>query len=542
MKIIKNSMAILFSLIIMLQFIIIPSWASASASVSINKSSLSIGETLTVKVTYTNSPNPIGAVEGYLSFNSSVLEFVSGDGNTNLFSGSKVKMINTGDGSGKSLSFSMSFKCKAAGSSSLSVSGTVLDLETEQGASVSTSKSVTVKSSEALSTVATLKSLSGSYGNLTPKFSSNVTSYSVTIPNNITTYTINAVPTHEKAKTEYFGSKDMKVGKNTRSVVVTAEDGVTKKTYTITITRTENSNASSKPTSSSDISSEEISSEISNEFIIGENKYTVLTEWQVGTKIPVGFEAIEYSLNGKYIAALKSIGGTILVYAADESQNECFVIYDENSNIYSDFHAIEYEEKSYILTERDRTAPVPTDFFPSKKEIGGVMTDVWMNEKGETLIYATDTDGKFGFFKYDQESGKIEFFSFEPEPESVTSSEPEQKSWFENLKDDNETLFKIVVIETGIIIILLIILIVLLCLYLNKSKRGDDNYYDENDDSPYYDDYIDNGFGGDEFTNQVISEEFGSEICDEQFSGEATDEEFNGEISDDFRQLFDVIE
>ena len=70
MKIIKNSMAILFSLIIMLQFIIIPSWASASASVSINKSSLSIGETLTVKVTYTNSPNPIGAVEGYLSFNS----------------------------------------------------------------------------------------------------------------------------------------------------------------------------------------------------------------------------------------------------------------------------------------------------------------------------------------------------------------------------------------------------------------------------------------------------------------------------------------
>ena len=525
MKTIKKITAILFSLIIMLQFIMIPSSASASASISINKSSLSIGETLTVKVTFTNSPNPIGAVEGYLSFNSSVLEFSTGDGNTNLFSGSKVKMINTGDGSGKSLSFSMSFKCKAAGSSSLSVSGTVLDLETEQGASASTSKSVTVKSSEALSTVATLKSLSGSYGNLNPKFSSNVTSYSVTIPNNIKTYTINAVPTHSKAKTEYFGSKDMKVGKNTRSVVVTAEDGVTKKTYTITITRTESSTASSKPTSSTATSSEEaISSEISNEFTIGENAYTVLTEWHVETKIPAGFEAIEYSLNGKNIAALKSIGGTILVCAADESQNKDFVIYDEDMSSYLEFQAIEYEDKSYILTERDRTAPVPTDFFPSKKEIGGVMTDIWMNEKGETLIYATDTDGKTGFFQYDQESGKIEFFSFEPEPESVSSSEPEQKSWLENLKEDNETLFKIAVIEAGIIIILLIILIVLLCLYLNKHKRNDDNYYNENGNFPYDDEYIDDGFNNDEYANEVI------------------DEEFNGEISDDFKQLFDVIE
>ena len=516
MKIIKKTMAVLFALIIMLQFVMIPSYAKSSGSLSLSASSLSIGKTLTVTVTFSNSPNPIGAVEGYLTFNSSVLDYVPST-NSSLASGSKVKMIGVGDGSSNSITFSVKFTCKAAGSSSLSLSGSVLDYDTEKSASVSASRSVTVTGSSSLSNDATLKSLVGSYGSFSPKFSSKVTSYSITIPNNVTTYTITATPTNSKAKTEYFGSMNMQVGKNTRSVVVTAEDGVTKKTYTVTVTRKEGAASSQKPSTSSGISSSEaVSSEMTNEFSIGENKYTVLDEWQADTKLPAGFEATEYLLNEKTIAALKSSGGTILVYSADQSGNKSFVIYDEENNEYSAFHALEYEEKSYMLTERDRTAPVPTDFYPVKKNIGGEMTDTWTNEKGETLIYATDTDGKCGFFLYDETSGKIEFFSFEPDTESTPSSSvKEQKGWLENLKEDNETLFKIVVIETGIIVILFIILIVLLCLYLNKKNRdnNDDGYYDEP-----FDDF------GDEDFNGVISDDF------------------NGVISDDFKELFDVIE
>ena len=513
MKIIRKAMAVLFALIIMLQFVMIPSYAKSSGSLSLSASSLSIGKTLTVTVTFSNSPNPIGAVQGFLTFNSSVLEYVPST-NSSLASGSKVKMIGVGDGSANSITFSVKFTCKAAGSSSLSLSGSVLDYDTEESASVSASRSVTVTGSSSLSNDATLKSLVGSYGSFSPKFSSKVTSYSITIPNNVTTYTITATPTNSKAKTEYFGSQEMKVGKNTRSVVVTAEDGVTKKTYTITVTRKEAATTSSqRPTASSSIvSSEVVSSEMTNEFSIGENKYTVLDEWQADTKLPAGFEATEYLLNEKTIAALKSSGGTILVYSADQSGNKSFVIYDEENDEYSAFHALEYEEKSYMLTERDRTAPVPTDFYPVKKNIGGQMTDVWTNEKGEILIYATDTDGKCGFFLYDETSGKIEFFSFEPDTESTPSSSvKEQKGWLENLKEDNETLFKIVVIETGIIVILFIILIVLLCLYLNKKNR-------DNNDDGYYDDKFNEPF--DDFA----------------------DEDFNGEINDDFKELFDVID
>ena len=270
MKIIKKVMAVLFSLIIMLQFVMIPSSASSSGSLSLSSSSLTVGKTLTVTVTFSNSPNPIGAVEGYLSFNSSVLEYIQ-SANTSLASGSKVKMVGVGDGTSKSIKFSVKFNCKAVGSSSLSLSGSVLDYDTEQSASVSSSKSVTVTSSAALSNNANLKSLIGSYGTLNPNFSANVTSYNVSVPNDVTVYSLTATPADSKAKTEYFGSKNMKVGKNTRSVVVTAEDGVTKKTYTITITRAEASSTSSKVTSSGITSSEEVSSEVVNEFTIGEN-------------------------------------------------------------------------------------------------------------------------------------------------------------------------------------------------------------------------------------------------------------------------------
>ena len=529
MKNIKKIMAVLFSLIIMLQFVMIPSYASSSGSLSLSTSSTTVGKSITVTVTFSNSPNPIGAVEGYLTFNSSVLEYVPST-NSSLASGSKVKMIGVGDGTSKSIKFSVKFNCKAAGSSSLNLSGSVLDYDTEQSASVSSSKTVTVTSSAALSDNAKLKSLIGSYGELRPKFSPDVTSYEVSLPNDVTVYSLTATPADSKAKTEYFGSKNMKVGKNTRSVVVTAENGVAKRTYTIVITRAEASSTSSKVTSSDAITSEDTSSVISNEFTIGENKYTVQNEWLADTKLPAGFEATEYSLNDESIAALKSAGGTILVYAADQSGNNRFVIYDEESGEYSAFRALEYEQKSYILTERDRTAPVPTDFFPSKKEIDGEMTEIWTNQNGDVLIFAIDTDGNRGYFLYDEESGKIEFFASEPVPESIASSEPEQINWLENLKSDKELLFKIVVIEAGVILLLLILFIIFLCLYLNKGKKddNDDNYYYDQNDG--FDDYDD--FGGEDY----IDESSGAEIVGN------TDEEFSGEISDDFKQLFDVVE
>lgn len=83
----------------------------------------------------------------------------------------------------------------------------------------------------------TLKSLTIDNGNLNPKFSSDVTSYSATVDSD--KVVISAVANDSKAKVEGAGEKQLKYGKNTFNIVVTGEDGTTK-SYLLNITRPDN--------------------------------------------------------------------------------------------------------------------------------------------------------------------------------------------------------------------------------------------------------------------------------------------------------------
>ena len=68
-------------------------------------------------------------------------------------------------------------------------------------------------------------------------FSKNKTSYSVTIPSNVDSLNVIAKAEDSKAKVNISGNKNLEVGTNTIKVEVIAEDGETKKTYTISVTK-----------------------------------------------------------------------------------------------------------------------------------------------------------------------------------------------------------------------------------------------------------------------------------------------------------------
>ena len=63
------------------------------------------------------------------------------------------------------------------------------------------------------------------------------TSYSVTVPNNVTSVEVYASKGQSGQTISGTGTKNLSEGANTFNVIVTAEDGVTTKTYTITVTR-----------------------------------------------------------------------------------------------------------------------------------------------------------------------------------------------------------------------------------------------------------------------------------------------------------------
>jgi uncharacterized repeat protein (TIGR02543 family) len=89
----------------------------------------------------------------------------------------------------------------------------------------------------ALSTDATLSTLSIPNHSISPTFNATTTSYTLSVPYSETTISIVATAADSKANVSGTGAKSLNVGANTCNVVVTAEDGTTKKTYTITVTR-----------------------------------------------------------------------------------------------------------------------------------------------------------------------------------------------------------------------------------------------------------------------------------------------------------------
>ena len=90
------------------------------------------------------------------------------------------------------------------------------------------------------STNAKLKSMSITGGTLSPAFSANTESYSVTVPFSVSKLEVKASAADSKAKVS-VNSPNLSVGENTVTVTVTAESGA-KKTYTIKVTREQDPN------------------------------------------------------------------------------------------------------------------------------------------------------------------------------------------------------------------------------------------------------------------------------------------------------------
>ena len=83
-----------------------------------------------------------------------------------------------------------------------------------------------------------LKDLSVDGYTLSPAFSQNTTSYSVTVPYEANSVKVNATKNHSLANVVINGMDNLQVGDNTVTVEVTAENG-SKKTYTINVKREE---------------------------------------------------------------------------------------------------------------------------------------------------------------------------------------------------------------------------------------------------------------------------------------------------------------
>jgi uncharacterized repeat protein (TIGR02543 family) len=137
----------------------------------------------------------------------------------------------------------------ASGSITLNVgANTITVIGTSQDGSTTSTYTITV--TRAGSNDATLSALTLSSGTLSPTFVSATTSYTVSVANSVSTLTLTPTVTQANATTvQYIGANgttsftgSLSVGSNVIRVVVTAQDGSTTSTYTVTVTRASGTN------------------------------------------------------------------------------------------------------------------------------------------------------------------------------------------------------------------------------------------------------------------------------------------------------------
>ena len=245
-KIIIMSILLLFSI---LTFGNINSYA-ASGSFSVSKSSISLekGKSTTFTINLKNcegvfaissSNTSVATVStsrtGWLESKATITIKAKAKGTATI----SVKAEDVADSSAKEVTGTKSIKVTVTDSSSNTSNKPSTTNNSNNNNNTSNSSNNNNDNNEnKKSNIATLKNL-GITPNDFSGFRKMTLNYSVKVPNLVSKVKIYADPTDSKATVTGTGSKNLKVGKNTFAIKVTAEDKKTTKTYVLNITREE---------------------------------------------------------------------------------------------------------------------------------------------------------------------------------------------------------------------------------------------------------------------------------------------------------------
>lgn len=175
------------------------------------------------------------------------------------------------------------------------------------------------------STDATLTDLVVSQGTLKPDFSPEVTDYEVSVSDTINSIRITANPAKGASRVG-TGSKTLSMGANTFEIEVTAEDGSTKKIYTIVVNRGEIVTPSAYLKK---LYVDNIGLELSPSFDKNNNKYTISVPFDM-TELNLKYESEDKNAKVEIVGNEKFVTGEnrviVKVTANDESETQEYEI------------------------------------------------------------------------------------------------------------------------------------------------------------------------------------------------------------------------
>lgn len=373
--------------------------ASAKISVSSNKKSVYVGNT--VSVTYKISSSVAIGAWNYQITTPSNFSFVSC--NNGLLTHQVGQVLNN---STKSTSVTCKFKAKSTGKGNFGVKNyqvedfNVNTMATTAGTtSVSVVKPSTSNSSNSTSnkndnkTYSSnnyLKSLSIDDFKLNPSFKKDTTNYSVELPADTTEINIKTTKEDNKASVSGDGKVTLEEGANKINIKVTAENGSVK-TYTINATVKEK---------------EPI------KVMVGDDELTVVRKKE-NLKAPNNlYKETTLSINNEEVPAFHSeITKYTLVGLKDANGNINLYIYNEKDKSYTLYKELTF--KSIILYITNGDNEVPSDYKKTIVTINNEKVVAYKSTENNSfyLIYGMNIEtGAIGLYQYDEEEGTLQRF------------------------------------------------------------------------------------------------------------------------------------
>ena len=474
----------------------VPVLAAANISVSVNKSNVKVGDTVTVTLSITSG---YGA-QGVLKKSSGVL------------GGSSDEYFTIGAGVGDVQRFS--YKATSVGSCTFSIQEPLDDTTDVDGGTPSIgvgSATVTVTSAssnndsnsnkdnkdnsgsntgndsnvnkdnenkeEKKSSNASLGSLVISAGTLSPEFSAATKDYTATVDYSCSSLAVTANPADSKASvTSVTGDDSLEVGENTVSVVVTAEDGSTS-TYNIVVTR----RAEDDPENAD-------KQDNWKKFDINGTEWTMINDIPEDV-VPEGFEHSKTVIDGlEYNTLHGTFGDITLVYLQSESGNGLFV-YDAAQNAAYEFVRIN-SESHFIVVLLPKVDDVPEGYNEISLSIEGkgvataYQTKVEKNDdqtKDFYLVYAMNDNGESGWYTYDSVDGTY----MRTKLSTPTVAQEENDTTKSELVPGIAN--KYLVLAAILVLIIIILALLLLVVIVKNKKRTANEVNDEEDDTKEFD-------------------------------------------------------
>lgn len=422
----KRIYLIVFSLILSFSFINVAKAANASISVTTNKSTVIVGESVTATVKVSSS-SALGSWKFDVAFSSNLSLTSSSFGGTYI-----VESANSSNQTSKTYTFT--FKAIKSGSATISVKNSLV-YGYDESVMTTSNGSKTLKlmtQSELEATYSknnNLKSLSVEGYTLTPNFSRDVLEYSIEVENGVESAKINATKEDSTATITGTGTVSLKEGVNAFSIVVTAQNG-SSKTYKISITV------------------KELDPIVVN---VDGDTYTVIRKKELMPSASMYYKESTITINEEEIPSYYNENTNItLVGLTDSLGNSGLFIY-ENSK-YTKYEEVSFNQISLKLLDMDENL-IDGNYTKERIKIGEKTVLAYKKENSDFyLIYGLNLEnGKTNLYKYDNLENTVQRY--------------------EDIKFDDSIYLIIIASLFGLLIISYIIFIIINCKNSKNTKK-----------------------------------------------------------------------